>query len=270
VHKLTALGHVVYFGINTQCSYSWSAQTGAVPVPFDFGCDNSITSAVTSVLKAEHRIDTLLYNTKIPLFGALELVSFETAERYLNETLVGLARFQNAVLPSMRAQNAGRIIILNNYCDDESVILRGWENVVAAGEKAMVNALTHELINTSISVELLPVFFFIKGNERPYNQLNKQLHNSAIPRLLDMFAHDIQLSFETAPDFTEYVDRIANALIAPPPQNQRAGGISTLLGKKGKCCSRPLAKTHEKYYPLDLKKYYAAHKRFFKKALIFD
>jgi NAD(P)-dependent dehydrogenase (short-subunit alcohol dehydrogenase family) len=70
----------------------------------------SVGDAVASVLEQTGRIDLLVNNAGYGLMGALEETSIEEARQVFDVNVFGVMRVTNAVLPTMRGQNSGRIV----------------------------------------------------------------------------------------------------------------------------------------------------------------
>ncbi len=76
--------------------------------------ENSVASLVSEVLARTGRIDVLVNNAGVGLFGGAEESSSAQVQRLFNVNLFGVIRAINAVLPAMRAQGQGRIINLSS------------------------------------------------------------------------------------------------------------------------------------------------------------
>lgn len=74
----------------------------------------SVASLVSQVLTRTGRIDVLVNNAGVGLFGGAEESSAAQVQRLYDVNLFGVVRVINAVLPSMRARGQGRIINLSS------------------------------------------------------------------------------------------------------------------------------------------------------------
>lgn len=74
----------------------------------------SVTSLISNVLESTGRIDVLVNNAGLGMFGAAEESSVAQVQSLFDVILFGVMRMVNAVLPSMRRQEEGRIINISS------------------------------------------------------------------------------------------------------------------------------------------------------------
>jgi len=73
----------------------------------------SVASLVSTVLSSTGRIDVLVNNAGLGLFGGAEESSIAQVQSLFDVNLFGVMRMINAVLPSMRSRGEGRIVNLS-------------------------------------------------------------------------------------------------------------------------------------------------------------
>lgn len=71
---------------------------------------SSVRLAVNAVIAKEGHIDYLVNNAGVMIYGAIENVSIEEAQKIFDVNFFGVMRVTQEVLPYMRAQKAGRIV----------------------------------------------------------------------------------------------------------------------------------------------------------------
>lgn len=76
--------------------------------------DASVAALVSQVLARTGRIDVLVNNAGVGMFGGAEESSVAQVQRLYDVNLFGVVRVINAVLPSMRERAQGRIINLSS------------------------------------------------------------------------------------------------------------------------------------------------------------
>lgn len=106
---LSRSGRRVYGASRTVCE-----PEGWRHVPMDVGSEASVERAVGAVLAAEGRIDALVHSAGVSLAGSIEDTTVEEAKAHFDINFFGTVRVVRAVLPQMRAQSRGRIIVIGS------------------------------------------------------------------------------------------------------------------------------------------------------------
>src|SRR5437660_2176035 len=83
---------------------------GVELLPLDVSDQASVTAAVSTVIQRAGRIDVLVNNAGVGVFGAAEESSIAQAQELFDTNFFGLIRLTHEVLPHLRAQGSGRII----------------------------------------------------------------------------------------------------------------------------------------------------------------
>ena len=86
--------------------------------PYFIRCDvrdrHAIKTAVDEVFNREQRIDFLFANAGIHLFASMEETSEEEFDNVLNTNIVGTFYVVKSVLPHMKAQQKGSIVLMGS------------------------------------------------------------------------------------------------------------------------------------------------------------
>lgn len=112
-------GYIVYAGVRATSSGSLLKVKERYPdhlhiISLDVTDENIIQEAVKTILTQEGKIDVLVNNAGIGIYGTVENVTIEEAQKVFDINFFGAMRLSQAVLPSMRAQNKGRIIQISS------------------------------------------------------------------------------------------------------------------------------------------------------------
>ena len=107
--RLAAGGTTVYGGSRTSCTApQWSH------LPLDVTDQSSVDAAVADVLRRELRLDALVACAGIGLAGSLEDTEDDEAKRHFDTNFFGTARMIRAVLPAMRKQSSGKVVVIGS------------------------------------------------------------------------------------------------------------------------------------------------------------
>jgi NAD(P)-dependent dehydrogenase (short-subunit alcohol dehydrogenase family) len=121
----------------------------------DVTSDESVATAVATVLSQAGRIDLLVNNAGVGLVGGAEESSLEQAKSLFDVNLFGVVRMTNAVLPTMRRQRAGRIVNISSVL---GLIPAPFMALYAASKHALEGyseSLDHEIRGSGVRVVLI-------------------------------------------------------------------------------------------------------------------
>ncbi|PSH58942.1 oxidoreductase [Phyllobacterium sophorae] len=100
------------FGTSRKPSSESSGQISMLAC--DVTDEDSVASLVSTVLSSTGRIDVLVNNAGLGMFGGAEESSIAQVQSLFDVNLFGVMRMTNAVLPSMRRRGEGRIVNLSS------------------------------------------------------------------------------------------------------------------------------------------------------------
>lgn len=148
---LLARGHTV-FGTSRHPE-NWDV--GVKLLPLDVTNDESALICVEKVMRRAGRLDVLVNNAGVSLFGALEETSISEARALFETNFFGMMRMVNVALPAMRAQAAGQIINISSIAGIIGVPYLG---LYAASKHALEGyseALRYETRYLGINVSII-------------------------------------------------------------------------------------------------------------------
>ena len=83
-------------------------------IPLDVNDDASVDNAFDTILNENQRIDVLVNNAGFDMFGSLEELTIDEIRAQFETNFFGVVRATKAVIPTMRKQGSGVIIIVSS------------------------------------------------------------------------------------------------------------------------------------------------------------
>mgnify|MGYP000226713887 CR=1 FL=1 len=114
-------------------------------IPLDVTSEESAENAVHTVLEREGRIDVLISNAGMGIAGAIEDTSAEEALKQFDVNFFGALRVIRQVLPVMRKQEYGKIIVISSVAGQISIPYQSMYSASKYALEALVEALRHEV-----------------------------------------------------------------------------------------------------------------------------
>jgi len=152
---LLAAGYIVYAGARRVDAMRSLEAAGARLLSLDVTDDASMTAAVDAILRETGRIDVLVNNAGYGSFGALEDVPLDEGRRQFEVNIFGLARLTQLVLPTMRAQRAGRIVNVSSASGKVGEPFGCWYHASKHALEGLSDSLRMELHPFGIDVVII-------------------------------------------------------------------------------------------------------------------
>ena len=153
--NLAKEGHIVYGAARRTEKMETLKQFGVKPIYLDVTDEESIKSAIDTIIGNEGRIDVLINNAGYGSYGAMEDVEISEAKMQFEVNLFGLARLVQLVLPHMRKQKSGRIINVSSMGGRMTSYFGGWYHATKYALEAFSDALRMEVADFGIDVSLI-------------------------------------------------------------------------------------------------------------------
>lgn len=150
--ELRSLGWTVYAADKNAEAAKKTAEFGAIPLTMDVTKDKDVQAGVAKLIKAEGQIDLLVANAGYGNFSSVEETTSEQVHGIFDVNFFGVERSIRAVLPQMRKQKSGRIIITTSVVAHVSLVGLGWYAATKHALKAVANALRQEVKHLGIKV----------------------------------------------------------------------------------------------------------------------
>ncbi len=130
-------------------------QAGVRLLAMDVTREESMTSAVRTILDEAGRIDVLVNNAGYGSYGALEDVPMSEARYQFEVNIFGLARLIQLVLPAMRRQQSGKIINVSSIGGRIGEPHGAWYHATKFALEGLSDSLRMELRQFNIPVVVI-------------------------------------------------------------------------------------------------------------------
>ena len=148
-------GHIVFGGDILVEENLYLNDIGGVALEMDVTNQEHIDKAVQQIINEHGRIDVLVNNAGLGVYGAIEEVTMEDAYYQYDVNLFGLARVTKSVLPHMRKQKSGTIINISSVLGETYGPLAGWYLSSKHALEGWSDALRVELKEFDIDVVIV-------------------------------------------------------------------------------------------------------------------
>ena len=145
-------GHIVYGGDILVEENLYLNDIGGTALEMDVTNQEHIDKAINQIISEQGRVDVLVNNAGLGVYGAIEDVSMEDIYYQYDVNLFGLARVTKAVLPYMREKESGLIINISSVLGETYGQLAGWYLSTKHALEGWSDALRVELKEFDIDV----------------------------------------------------------------------------------------------------------------------
>ena len=130
-------------------------QDGVRHIKCDVTDEASVKNAVETVMQESGRIDILVCCAGMGISGAVEFTEPEDSYRQMDVNLFGTDRVVRAVLPCMRAQNSGRIVLTSSVAAVTPIPFQTWYSASKAAINSYAMALMNEVRPYGVGVAVV-------------------------------------------------------------------------------------------------------------------
>jgi NAD(P)-dependent dehydrogenase (short-subunit alcohol dehydrogenase family) len=196
-------------------------------------CDeSSVEAAVAQLLEEAGELDALVCNAGFGIFGSIEEVSIEAAQRQFDTNYFGVLRVLRAVLPRMRERGAGRIVLVGSLAGRAPIPFQSHYSASKAAVDSTVMALRNEVGRLGVHVSLVE-----PGDiNTPFNAAMSWEQSEASPygEAIRSCEEVIRESLPKAPGPEVVAQTIAGALSARRPRVRYSVGPDSTLVPVGR------------------------------------
>jgi len=205
-------------------------------VAMDVCDEGSVAKAVATVKERTDTIDAVVCCAGFGIFGSVEEVGIEAAQRQLDTNFFGVLRVLRAVLPGMRESTArggdARVVLIGSLAGRAPIPFQAHYSASKAAVDALALALRNELHGTGVAVSLVE-----PGDiDIPFNDAMDWGDQAGSPYgpKLEACERVIRESLPKAPKPAIVARAIEKALDARHPRVRYAVGADALLVPLGR------------------------------------
>lgn len=225
-------GHIVYGGDILVEENLYLNDIGGTALEMDVTNQEHIDKAINQIISEKGRVDVLVNNAGLGVYGAIEDVSMEDIYYQYDVNLFGLARVTKAVLPHMREKESGLIINISSVLGETYGPLAGWYLSTKHALEGWSDALRVELKEFDIDVVVVqPGAINTNFSNVTKTYIDKYRENSAYQHLygepITDTGNDV-LSNQSDPIVIAKV--INKAMNARNPKTRYAAGAYSKIG----------------------------------------
>lgn len=211
--KLIARGHIVYGGdINIEGN-KYLNDIGGFPLQMDVTDDEQVRAGIDRIISEQGRIDVLINNAGYGEFATIENINIDDLKHQFDVNVFGYARLQQAVLPYMRKQQTGRVIIVSSVIGKFSLPMLGWYSSTKHAIEAMADALRQEVAALNIDVvKIQPGAANTGFGATAFARLKRSYIPEDYRAIIDASVKSLENNFSSAPGAEDTAEAIVDAV----------------------------------------------------------
>ena len=152
---LAKRGHIVYGTSRTPVARQRKMDEFFELLPMDNKDEKSIEAVVSSIVEKEGRIDLVVCNAGRTIFGAVEDTPSAQGFEQIDINFMGTARLIKAVLPVMRRNKSGTILVVSSIAGRIGLPYNAYYSASKFALEGFVESLRLELATTGIQIALI-------------------------------------------------------------------------------------------------------------------
>lgn len=152
IGQATALLFAQHAYLVFELSRHGESSSGVVHIDCDVTDELQIKAAVAHVVAETGRVDVLICNAGMGISGPVEFTEMEAAKHLMNVNFFGAYALTKAVLPVMRKQQEGKIILVSSVAAVFSIPYQAFYSASKAAINALALALRNEVKDFGVEV----------------------------------------------------------------------------------------------------------------------
>ena len=174
---LSQEGHIVYGTVRREVNHLPQVNY----ITLDVRDKEAVDEAVQHIIEKEGRIDVLVNNAGMGIGGPLEFASEEEIHLQMDTNFMGLVHCVDAVLPYMRQQGGGKIIVLSSIGGLMGLPFQGFYSASKFAIEGYCEALRLEVKSLGIKVVVMRPGDFSTGFTGSRKKVNDEVALQAYP-----------------------------------------------------------------------------------------
>lgn len=167
-------GHIVYCTARRVENMRELKRLGGKVIFLDVKDERAVQKVVNTIIRMESRIDVVFANSGYACAGALETVNIDDAREEFDVNLFGVARVIKAVMPQMRKQKYGYIIVTSSLVGIVSTPMMSFYPASKHALEGMIDGFRMENKESGIKIVKIQPSFINTEFINPFmNSLNK-------------------------------------------------------------------------------------------------
>ena len=142
--ELASRGWVVFATDRDSAAVEATKSFGAIPRRADVTIPSDLSAVVQEAIADYGSVDLMVANAGYGNFSSVEETTAEEVRRIFEVNFFGVENSIRSVLPQMRKQRSGRIIITTSVVAHVTLVGLGWYSATKQALKAVANALRQE------------------------------------------------------------------------------------------------------------------------------
>lgn len=197
--------------------------------------EESVQKAVETIIKNESKIDAVFANSGYACAGALETIDIDDAKKEFDVNLFGVLRTIKAVMPQMRKQGYGHIIVTSSLVGVVSTPMMSFYPASKHALEGMIDGFRMESAKSGIKVvKIQPSFInteFINPAMKTLDKTSKSKNAEAYKEEFMLFKKSFTKLITNAP-LPIKVARVVSKIISKKnPKSQYSVNIDCVLCK---------------------------------------
>lgn len=150
VRELVNRGYDVYCGVGEARDAAAIGAQGATIHQLDTDDPDTVTNSINTLLRLVSTVDGLIMMPERGVFGSIEEADVGDVENLFYRNIIIPKLFLESILPFMRSQQRGSLVLVNREMRNHAVGISGWMRSFDVARTALIETLRTELGNAGI------------------------------------------------------------------------------------------------------------------------